>query len=53
MKPKFATTEEKYLACLTPKQQLDQLKKEDYSVTDESPKWFRTISRPLRRLKTR
>jgi len=39
------------LACLTPKQQLDQFKKEDYSVTNESPKWIKAITRPLRRLK--
>jgi len=51
MKPRFATNEEEYSACLTPKQQLDQFKKEDYSVTDESPKWIKAITRPLRRLK--
>jgi len=51
LKPKFATTEEEYSACLTPEQQWNEFKKEDYSVTNESPIWIKAIIRPLRRLK--
>jgi len=51
LKPKFATAEEEYSVCLTPEQQWNEFKKEDYSVTNELPIWIKAIIRPLRRLK--